>query len=232
MDDTVTGVSRRRFAIGIIGLTAAMAFPGVRRLGAAPRPAPHAPITRKFNVLWGKDAIGVHQIQIAPAAAAGSWEVRVGIDLLIDLGLFGEISYRHASWETWRDGRIAELVSWTDDDGEVCEVTGRAVGDHFRMSRPSGSFEAPGNLLTSNSAWSEEICRESRIIDATTGTVVHLKARRQGGAIMGAAAGGSAREYELSCPMIAGSFWYDEAGLWIRSRLNRSGVKIDYILDA
>jgi hypothetical protein len=30
--------------------------------------------------------------------------------------------------------------------------------------------------------------------------------------------------------MIAGSFWYDTAGLWMRSRLVRRGHKIDYVL--
>jgi hypothetical protein len=231
MDNIVTDLGRRRFAIGFVGLTAALLLPGARPAHAASLPAPSDPIARRFNVFWDKDAIGVHQIKITPAAF-GAWDVQVDIDLRFDLGLFGAIDYRHASQERWRDGRIVALEARTDDDGKVAEVTGRASGRSFRLEGPEGMAEAPGNLLTSNCAWSEAICHQSEIIDATGGTVVGLVATPEGSYTTITASGREmARAYQVSCPMIAGSFWYDAAGLWMRGRLVRQGEKIDYFLD-
>src|SRR3546814_9868298 len=64
----------------------------------------------------------------------------------------------------------------TDDDGDACSVSGRADGDGFEVSGPKGLVMAPGHLMTSNGTWSESICRQSEIIDATGGTVVELVA--------------------------------------------------------
>jgi hypothetical protein len=205
---------------------------------AAGQAIPQAPLARKFNVFLGEDAIGHHRFTVTPGARAGDWEVAVDINLLIDLGWFGEITYVHSSRESWRGGRIVQLESRTDDDGDVCSVSGRAAGDKFRLAGPSGPVDAPGHLMTSNGTWSESICRQSRIIDATGGTVVELVAIPEGVAETGlgspgsdgSESGGPARAYQVTCPMIAGSFWYDTAGLWMRSRLVRRGHKIDYVL--
>jgi len=232
MDNIVTDLGRRRLAIGFLGLAAALVLPGARRARAAPLPAPPAPIARKFNAFWDKDPIGVHEIKVIPAASSGGWDVQVDIDFLIDLGLFGEITYRYTSRESWRDGRLAALETRTDDDGDVSEVTGRAAGNRFRMAGPDGQFDAPSDLLTSNSAWSEAICRQSEIIDAGSGTVVDFMATPEGFRTTSTATGlATARAYQVTCPMIAGSFWYDQAGLWMRGRLDRRGEKIDYFLD-
>lgn len=241
MASPVADLSRRKVAMGLIGLATAraLALPLTGSLILAPGGAaqatgqaiPQAPLARKFNVFFGDDAIGHHRFTVTPGARAGDWEVAVDINLLIDLGWFGEITYVHSSRESWRDGRLVQLESHTDDDGDLCSVSGRAAGDRFRLAGPSGPVDAPGDLMTSNGTWSESICRQSRIIDATGGTVVELVAKledRTGDKTSGAA--GGARAYQVTCPMIAGSFWYDTAGLWMRSRLVRRGHKIDYVL--
>lgn len=195
--------------------------------------SPDALIQRKFRAFWGKDPIGTHDITVTPGTGAGDWEVAVDIDMLVDLGMFGEIAYRHTGRETWRDGRLATLESQTDDDGERYGVTGRATGDYFRMEGPGGPFEVAGDLLTSNSAWSEAICQQSEIIDATAGTAVGLVASFDRTTMANSADGPQmVRVYQVISPMVAGSFWYDPAGVWMRSRLERSGEEIDYVLSA
>jgi hypothetical protein len=223
--------------IGAFGLAAlramppaALSFSAFSGLGIARAAAiPDIAVSRKFNVFWGKDAIGTHMVSVTPAGAPGDREVAVDIDMLVDLGMFGEITYVHSSREVWRDGRIVELESRTDDDGDIVEVSGLAKGDYFLLQGPGGPFEAPGHLLTSNCAWSEAICHQSEIIDATTGTVVGLVAKPHGNQTDPAA--GPVRGYKVICPMVAGSFWYDTGGLWARGTLERSGEKIDYFLD-
>jgi hypothetical protein len=231
MDEILADPGRRRFMTGVLGLSAALALPARPSL-AYSLPVPDRHIARRFNVFWGKDLIGTHEIEVLPARTAGDWDVAVEIDFLIDLGLFGEITYRHRSRESWRDGRIVELTSHTDDDGDVVMVVGRAAGAAFRITGPDGTADAPGSLVTSNSAWSEAICRQRRIIDATTGAVVDFRAKPEGARLTTTAAGQEvARSYQVTCPLIAGSFWYDAAGLWMRGRLDRKGEKIDYFLD-
>lgn len=237
----MSSLSRRQLTVGFLGFAAlrtaapalGLALPllAPRAAGAATPSVPDVALTRTFNVFWGKNAIGSHRIEVMPAGGPGDRDVAVDINLLIDLGWFGEITYVHSSRETWRSGRIVRLESHTDDDGDICSVIGRAAGDRFEVSGPKGLVKAPGNLMTSNGTWSESICRQKRIIDATGGTVVDLVATledKTGNEAAGAAA--AARAYQVTCPMIAGSFWYDAAGLWMRSRLVRSGYKIDYVL--
>lgn len=233
MDKILTDPGRRRFVAGVLGLSAALSLPGGRSSLASSLAIPDQPVARRFNVFWDKDLIGTHEIQVRPAGTAGDWDVTVEIDFFIDLGLFGEITYRHKSRESWRDGRIVELTSHTDDDGDVVMVVGRAAGADFRIKRPDGTAEIPGHLVTSNSAWSEAICRQSRIIDAITGAVVEFAAKPDGARLTSTASGQElARAYQITCPLIAGSFWYDAAGLWMRGRLDRKGEKIDYFLDS
>jgi len=109
MDNIVTDLGRRRFAIGFLGLTAAFLIPGARGSRAASLPAPPGPMARKFNVFWDNDAIGHHQIKITPGDTPEIWDVQVDIDLEIDLGLFGTVAYRYAGRERWQDGRIVAL---------------------------------------------------------------------------------------------------------------------------
>ena len=237
----MSGLSRRQLTVGFLGFAALRTAAPVLGLALpllAPRPAraampsvPDVAVSRTFEVFWGKDAIGSHRIEVTPTGGPGDRDVAVDIDLLIDLGWFGEITYVHSSREAWRGGRIVRLESNTDDDGDVYSVSGRAAGDGFEVSGPRGLVKAPGNLMTSNGTWSESICGQKRIIDATGGTVVDLVARLQDRAgDEGDGSAGLARAYQVTCPMIAGSFWYDAAGLWMRSRLVRSGYKIDYVL--
>lgn len=248
MDRAVSSLSRRQLAIGFLGVAASRALVplggGALSLGAslfAGRPidahaaaaVPHAAISRTFNVFLGKERIGFHRFSVTPGTTAGDWDVAVDIDMKVDIFLFGEVVYVHSSREAWRRGRIVELASHTDDDGDLYEVSGAAAGDHFRLQGEDGAVEAPGNLVTSNTVWSEAICREKRIIDATMGAVVDLRATPDGSRTATTAAGEeTARAYEVSCPMIKGSFWYDAAGLWMRSSLIRGRTKIDYFLDA
>jgi hypothetical protein len=232
MDNIVTDLGRRRLAIGFLGLAAALVIPGARPLRASEFPAPYGHISRRFNVFWDKDAIGTHHVEVMPGLRSRSWRVEVEIGLEVDLGLFGTVDYHYTSWEWWLDGRLAALESRTDDDGDVSEVAGHASGRHFRLEGPNGLVDAPGDLLTSNSAWSEAICRQNKIIDTTTGTVVDFTALPEGSRTTTTASGlETARAYQVTCPIIAGSFWYDTAGLWMRGRLIRKGEKIDYFLD-
>ncbi len=246
MDRAVSSLSRRHFVTGLLAAAAAPRL--LAPLGAfalplsAPRPAaagtvtgavPHEPVSRTFNVFLGKERIGFHRFSIIPGAATGDWDVAVDIDMKVDLFLFGEVVYVHSSREAWRQGRIVELTSSTDDDGDLYQVSGAAAGDHFTLRGEDGEVEAPGSLVTSNTVWSEAICREKRIIDATMGAVVGLRATPDGSRTATTDAGEeTARAYDVACPMIKGSFWYDEAGLWMRSSLIRGRTKIDYFLDS
>lgn len=232
MGDIVPDLGRRRFAVGLLGLSVVLMLPGGRPAAARSGLAPELPVSRRFKVFWDKDPIGVHAIEVRPSGDR-DWEVEVGVDFLIDLGLFGKVSYRYTSQESWRDGRLVELVALTDQDGKITRVKGRASGRRFRLEGPDGLTDAPGDLLTSNSAWSEAICRQREIIDTASGTVVEFAATPEMLHTAAMVHGlDSARVYRVISPIVTGSFWYDAAGLWMRGRLNRKGEPIEYILES
>lgn len=232
MQDIAPDLGRRRFAVGLLGLSAVWMLPAGRPAAARSGLAPELPVSRRFKVFWDKDPIGVHAIDVTPTGDR-DWEVEVGIDFLIDLGLFGKVSYRYTSRESWRDGRLVKLEAVTDQDGKTCRVRGRANGRRFWLEGPDGLVDAPGDLLTSNCAWSEAICQQREIIDTASGTVVEFAATPE---MLHAAAMApgldTARVYRVISPIVTGSFWYDADGLLMRGRLNRKGEPIEYILES
>lgn len=202
----------------------------VRGAGAQ---APPRALDLEFRALWGNKQIGTHRIAVTPEGEPGNWRVQVVMDIKVSLGWFGEITFKHDCREVWQDGRIVELRSTTDDDGDVFSVNGEARGADFALEGPGGPFIAPGDLLTSSSAWSEAVCRQDRLIDATHGSIIGVVADLVGERQVETPRGAmQARRYDIVSPLISGELLYATDGDWIGGQLHRKGQKIDYVLAA
>lgn len=211
--------------------TAAYTFPWNSLIEPSALHAAPVPLDLKFKANWRGDKIGTHEIKVTPLDRENAWRTEVVIDMKVDLGLFGEISFRHECVEVWRGGRLVELDSKTDDDGSKFSVTGRAMGEQFAMKGPGGPRLVPGNLLTSSSAWSVEVCRQQQLIDVTHGDVIGLVTSPKGATKIDTAQGmETAQRYSIISPLIAGDLVYDSNGVWLGGRLERSGASIDYVL--
>jgi hypothetical protein len=229
-------LTRRKLLNGLVHGAVGTALTGAAASGPTRRVEAQVPPHRldlMFRALWGNKQIGTHRIAVMPETESGNWRVEVAMDIKVSLGWFGEITFKHHCQEVWQDGRIVELTSTTDDDGDVFNVNGEARGADFALQGPSGPFLAPANLLTSSSAWSEAVCRQDQLIDATHGSVIgvvaDLKGERQVETVRGRL---RARRYDFVSPLLSGELLYGTEGEWIGGQLHRKGQKIDYVLRA
>lgn len=189
------------------------------------------PLDLVFDANWRGDRIGTHEIKVKPLDSGAAWRTEVLIDMTVNLGLFGKITFRHECIENWRNGRLVELTSKTEDDGSVFSVAGKAKGDKFSMEGPGGLKLAPSNLLTTSSAWSVEVCRQEQLIDVTHGDIIGVVANRKEPARVDTKGRTQAVQYySVMSPLIAGDLVYDRNGIWLGGRLERSGASIDYAL--
>jgi len=227
------GVSRRSFlsGLGAFVLTTPAAYP-LMTWAAAPAGAhaPTRPIDLNFRMFWKRKEIGIHRVSVRPEGEAGSWRLATDIDLEVKVFIVGKIVFKHHAEEVWRNGRIMELKSETQSDGKVYGVSGRAEGNDFALKGPAGPYLAPGSMLTTNSLWTESVCAQRQLIDATNGSVIGLVTKERGAKSVATEAGAStARAYDVVSPLIAGEFWFNDEGVWTGGVIEKSGQKVNYV---
>ncbi len=226
-------ISRRSFLsfLGGAVATAPMGPPLLISAAAHARPnAPTQPIHLSFQMFWRRRNIGTHRISVWPAGEAGSWRVESVVDLKARHWLVGEIIFKYRGEEVWRDGRIVELRSATDDNGEVYSLSGQVEGSDFALNGPAGPYWARGSLLTTNSLWTEAVCAQGELIDAKNGGVIGVVAEKRGVKTVETNTGGTtARAYDVVSPLLAGEFWFNAEGILIGGVIKKSGQEVKYV---
>lgn len=76
--------------------------------------------------------------------------------------------------ERWQGDRLVYLHSLTNTNGKPVEVDGVARGDHFQVTSPSGSQEAPAMVRVAN-PWSPKLMNGEMIITADDGSVTNMQ---------------------------------------------------------
>jgi hypothetical protein len=201
-------------------------MPGAAHAAAAPGAAGD----RRFSVLYKGDRIGAHTV--LHSAVTGETRIDTEIHLLVKVAFFTVFAFSHRSSETWRAGRLVSLASRTVEHGEILDVSGVATPQGFRVVSKGGPFIAAAATLTSNSLWTPAVLEQATVVDAQHGGIIGVSARRVADEQI-AVAGRQVRatHHTLITPYLAGSIWYDEAGLWVRAEFESDGAKISYRLD-
>lgn len=202
------------------------AFPWTFLAQAETERVPH---TFKFNLSLNDDKIGAHEIIIAQDGASGNWRHETNVNVRVSLGIFGDITYDHHCVEEWGKGRLRSLMSRTNDDGEKFQVNGQADGNGFVTQGPDGQYRASGQLMTTNSLWSENFCAQDEVIDAATGGVIGvvidpINKRR----LSRTEKQQRLSSYDVVSAKITGELLYDTAGIWSGGILQKNGQEIEY----
>lgn len=80
--------------------------------------------------------------------------------------------------EVWKNGRLWTYESWTNDDGEVIEISGRADGQGFVIEQPTQEVTAPLDVFPTN-LWSIDMKDANRVMGTKSGVVVDVEVQAE-----------------------------------------------------
>jgi hypothetical protein len=156
-----------------------------------------------------------------------------GDDLVVETAIAGEVrllmvplfkrdgSYR----EVWREDRLIAFDSRIVDNGEIYEVRARAKGELTVIEGRRGRIEAPPTIV-SNHPWNHEVVDRTLLFDTQRGRLQRVQITPAGTETITVAGREiTARKYRVSGDLRR-ELWYDEAGNWLRSRLEHDGDEI------
>lgn len=188
----------------------------------------NAPATDKlaFEVLRKGKPIGTHTIAFTPNGN----NLQVDIDIRLDVKflMFNAYSYRHKNQEIWRDGRLVQIETKTDDDGENFFVNGRANGEGFDVNSSAGEATAPATIIPT-SYWDPAIVEQNKLLNTQNGELLEVSvASGDETEIVVGDETVDARHYVMSGDLDL-ELWYDSDGILSRIRFEASdGSTIDY----
>jgi hypothetical protein len=216
----------------LTGALAAGALVGL--LPAQPRRATaqlgRVPENRIFDVLLKGYRIGQHAMTFAPQG--NGFRATTHLELKVKLAFITLIDMRHESRELWQDGRLIELESVTDEDGDVFEVAAAATENGIRVQSESGTIVAPPDSRTSNAIWDVATMRQSELIDARNGGIIGLVAEALGeDTIKDSGRKVTAMRYRGITPDAAAQLWYSGEQL-VKVGLEVRGETVEYRLVA
>lgn len=185
----------------------------------------------RFCVYHDADKIGEHTVVTMPEG--GEIRVTTEIVLVAKVLFITVFSFSQRAEERWRNGRLVFLKSDIDDDGEKLSVEGMSVPQGFRVLSKNGPFITSADALTSNCLWSPAIWEQATVIDTQHGGVIGLSVHKLADeqiVVLGRQI--TATRYQFITPYLAGSIWYDHEGRWVHGHFERSGILIEYRLEA
>lgn len=188
----------------------------------------HGSGTLHFEVLRDGSPIGTHVVRFREEG--GTLTVENEVRIAVTIAFITVYRYEQDRTETLRDGRIVAFYNRTDDDGEVTEVTGRAVEGGIEVIGPQVRHTVPGDMVLTG-YWDYETVDQRRLLDVGDGTVLEIVVA-DGGVETVEAWGREveARRYALTGD-IEKELWYDAAGIWVHMRqVARDGSIIEYLL--
>jgi hypothetical protein len=179
-------IDMRLFGIAL-GLTVAF---------AAPVNALSVPTSGKLSfdvVRKGKD-IGDHSYRFS--GKSGAFTVEVVTDIVVKVPLIRTTAYsfKHKSVESWKGGKLQQLSSSTNDDGEP----------HQLKTTNKGVLPA--------SLWNDDIVRSGKLMNTIDGKIMNVRVADLGSEVVKTKRGTvSTHHYRLSGGL-ARDVWYDGDG--------------------
>lgn len=169
---------------------------GLAAVLAAPVNALSIPSNGKLNfdvVRKGKD-IGDHSYQFS--GQRGAFTVKVATDIAVKVPLIRTTvySFQHASLETWKGGKLQNISSKTNDDGEAHQLDTASKG------------VLPASL------WNDDIVRSGKLLNTVDGKMMKVRVADLGMENVKTRRGAvSAHHFRLSGDL-ARDLWYDADG--------------------
>jgi Family of unknown function (DUF6134) len=152
-------------------------------------------------------------------------------ELHLAVKLLGVVVWRQEAFRTeeWRQNRLVSFEGVTVTNGKRLEVHGEARGDHFVISAPRGTIEAPATVHPSN-PWSAMVLQPGAMMSTSTGEVSTVGVI--GGEVQTVDLDGTKRQ--LRQFDIIGDkhrvVWLDDDRVPVAFRTEERGAVVDFIL--
>jgi hypothetical protein len=129
-----------------------------------------------FAVIRKGEVIGTYRSEFS-RPNDGVIDVRTRIKVQVTVGPIRLYSFDHTSAETWRSGRLVELVADTDDDGDVHHLEARGAESKLVLTVDGKSVTTEGDSVPS-SLWTMAMLTGGRpIFDITDGELFKTTVR-------------------------------------------------------
>lgn len=180
-------------------------------LGSA---APARAADWRFRVLLDGEVIGEHRFSIA--TSGDQRHVVSEADFVVKLLGIPVYRYRHRATESWRGDCLAQLESFTDDDGKVSRVHAQAAPDGRLDVTVGNATRSLGACTMSFAYWNAALRQQTTLLNAQTGQEERVQIRRVGEAkveVRGEPV--AAQQWRLSGAAAPLDLWYSAQGEWI-----------------
>lgn len=153
-------------------------------------------------------------------------------ELHVAVKLLGVVLWRQEAFRTeeWRQNRLVFFNGVTVTNGKPLEVHGEAQGDHFVITAPRGTIEAPATVHPSN-PWSAMVIEPGAMMSTSTGEVSTVGVI--GGEVQTVELDGTRRQ--LRQFDIIGDkhrvVWLDDDRIPVAFRTEERGAAVDFILE-
>jgi len=216
----------RRLLLRAVAVAAPLALAALCVLPAEAAAPPGGVL--EFDIVRQGETIGRHSMQFT--ATPAGLQVHIRTRALVKVAFVPVYRFEHDGEEVWRDGRLTQLNSVTNDDGDKhelhvsAETGGLAVVDNGRRST------VPAGILPA-SLWHDGVPRSTVLLNTLDGRQMAVQAVDLGPENVDAAGRQVAtRHYRLDGDLRR-DLWYDAAGVLVRVRLyGKDGSAVDYVL--
>jgi len=127
--------------------------------------------------------------------------------------------------EVWRDGRLVEFETTTDDNGTRFAVKAWAEGDKFVIEGQEGRVVTDGAMFTTH-AWNPAVLGTPVLMEPTSGKLYKVGISEGGPDEVGVHEETvRARKYVIEGD-IQGGLWYAEDGTWLKMDFIKYGTHV------
>ena len=125
-----------------------------------------------FKVFCNGNPVGYQHVQVQHSDEETTVDTDVAVD--VHMAGFEVYRYRYRARETWRDGKLAELTSETDDDGEAMSLSVHPAEDGMLLVEgKDGRREIPSDTMPT-SYWNPAVLERGELLDTESGKILKV----------------------------------------------------------
>ncbi len=183
-----------------------------------------------FAVTRNGNEFGFHKIEFK-RQGNGDLVVKIDIELEVKLGFVKLFSYKHENKEIWRDGKLFQINTKTDDNGKIFFINGKLVKQGFIINTQDGTKVLPLNI-TPTSYWNFANIDNKNWLDTQRGILVDLDINYYGSDIIKDFYGKQilAEKYNVSNDLNLFLWYHNNSLVKIAFDARGGSSKIDYFM--